>query len=184
MKNHLTKTRSFNYLRNRDKITTGSCILWKGKGIVSWLIRRFSKFSHASFVIRLDRLGPRFIDRIFLVEALAEGPTLRLLSSRIADFKGEVYLFIPDNVETTSCLLDQALTICAEGLPYDYQSLFTNILGRVNSDARKFFCSELVDFIWQKCHIPRRQNLKVPPNKAPRPGDIPNWYNGELIKIS
>lgn len=83
----------------------------------------------------------------------------------------------------SECIEAQAIMQAAEGIPYDYPGLFKNMAGRVNRDAHAFFCSELVDWIWAACGLSRKKEYSTMTWKAPRPGDIPKWYAGELIRI-
>jgi len=52
------------------------------------------------------------------------------------------------------------------GTPYDYSSLFKQVLSRVSVDAHRLFCSEYWYFCWQKAGVPFSSNV------APRPGDL------------
>jgi hypothetical protein len=172
------------YYDLRHTIKTGSAILWKGKGAISWMIRRWSNFSHASLIIRPERYVDVFKDRVFLIEALSTGLVPRLLSERLADYDGEAWLFTPNVIEGedhANCVLRQAITQCALGIRYDYASLFKNMIGRVSRDADRFFCSEFVDYVWSVCDIKRKKDKLF--KKAPRPGDIPKWYEGKLVKL-
>ena len=155
-------------------------MLWKGNDLLGRAIRMFSTFSHASLIVRLEQYQG-LKDRVFLVEALATGLELRLMSERIKDYNGEVFVFTPSGLGTTqqASIRDFALVECAKGIPYDYGSLFANILGHVSEDCRKLFCSEFVWLAWLQARL-------VTPtlgNKAPRPGDIPKWANGILDEI-
>lgn len=60
------------------------------------------------------------------------------------------------------------------GVPYDYESLFANITGRVLADSRRFFCSEYVYWCGLEAGLPDWQ-----PAVAPRPSDMPqlNWWS-------
>lgn len=151
----------------REKMRSGDVILWKGNGFISWLIRRFTSFSHASLVLRLKEFRD-LKDRRFLVEALAPGVELTLLSRRLRGYSGEAWWF-----PLKERYVDERATIAAwalnqVGKPYDYGSLFKNVLGRVNENANAYFCSELVFVSFKHAGI-------VSGKKAPRPGDIARW---------
>jgi len=165
------------YTDLRPSIKTGDCILWEGHGAISRLIRVFSQFSHASLVVRLDKYSA-FVNRVFLVEALANGLQLRLMSYKLEYNKGRAYLFQPAGVseKQREKIQEMALIDCAKNIPYDYASLFRNALGRVNSNVRSYFCSE---FVWDKWW----QVSLVKGQVAPRPGDIPKWVQGRLTEI-
>ena len=167
------------YSEIRDSIKTGDKILWKGTGRISRLIRWFSKdFSHASFVVRLDQYqGLR--GRVFLVNAtLKSGVTFQLLSERLVEEHGQAYLFQPSGIterqrETCHTL---AILAAAEGYEYDSWGVLKNIFGRVFVDAEKFFCTEVGWWLWKEGGF-------VSGEIAPRPGDIPEWIDGELTPI-
>ena len=160
----------------REKMASGDVILWKGNGLISWLIRRFTEFSHASLVLRLKEFRG-LKDRRFLVEALGSGVDLRLLSRRLRGYDGEAWWFPlkSEYREKRSAIVAWALN--QVGKPYDYGSLFKNILGRVNEDVNAYFCSELVFSSFKHAGL-------VCGVKAPRPGDIARWKClGEPVRI-
>jgi hypothetical protein len=164
------------YQEIRPLIVSGDCILWKGNGFISRAIRVWSEYSHASLVVKLDRYRNLW-NRVFLVEALETGLELRLLSERLKGYDGEAYLFrVGLDEEKAEEVVQVALTACALGVRYDYKSLFRNIVGRVSLDARRYFCSEFVYDIWKKIGI-------ADGDVAPRPGDLVNLIDGELVKI-
>ena len=82
------------YLKYRNQLQTGDCILWQSKSIIGWLIRRFSKanVNHASLVISMEQYEG-LINRRFLLEALGPGIVLRLLSRRLMKFSGKVWWY-------------------------------------------------------------------------------------------
>uniref|UniRef100_A0A6M3J9D6 Putative peptidase n=1 Tax=viral metagenome TaxID=1070528 RepID=A0A6M3J9D6_9ZZZZ len=167
------------YSELRSKMATGDCILWSGSGIISGLIKwkTKSKISHASLVVRLKKYEG-LKDRVFLVEALPSGLELRLLSERAHSYKGSVYLAhqaLMTKGQRRICRA-RALTKVAEDVKYDYGSLFRNVVGKVNVDARRFFCSEFVWWIWNEAHY--HENIK---NEAPVPGDL--WNYGDMYQI-
>lgn len=161
----------------RSNIKTGDCILWQGESLLSRVIRYFSEYSHASLVIRLNEYEG-LKDRVFLVEALSYGLKLKLLSERIRDYDGKVFHFeVPLEIDERDRIRAFSLIKCAEGIPYDYHSLFWNALGRVNMDAKRYFCSEFVWAAW------RAVGFVGQVGTAPRPGDIPKWVKGKLARI-
>jgi hypothetical protein len=164
----------------RPRLATGCAVLWKGNGLLSRAIRLFSEFSHASLIVRLDAYQG-LTDRVFLVEALATGLELRLLSERIKGYDGEVDIFFPRGLgqDQQNAVRDFALVQCAKAVPYAYGSLFANILGHVSEDAHKYFCSEFVWAAWLAARIVARR----PDDFAPRPGDIPLWCPGGRERI-
>lgn len=179
------------YIQLREDIRSGDCILWQGKGFVSWLIQKWTDYSHASIVVRFQEaagLG----ERVYMVEALAGGLTFTLLSERVKHSKGRVFLFQPHCLWESSqqMIRHDVLGALARGVKYDYKGLFANLFGRVSNNASRYFCSEFVWVKWGKGGVLGNGNLTdagaaaLKRNKAPRPGDIPLWVNGELTEIT
>ncbi len=161
---------------------TGTVILWQGNSLLSRAIRMFTRYSHASLVVR--DLDPEKRDRVWLVEALETGLELRLLSERIKGYNGRVFAFRPTGLDVLgrqervkSFALDQ----CGRGIRYDYAGLFANILGRVSQDASRYFCSEFVATALEQAGINRIASFRD--ERAARPGDIPDWFVGEMREI-
>ncbi len=156
------------YYSIRQFMSSGDCILWKGKGIVSRLIRLYSKYSHASLVLRLTEFEG-LKDRRFLLEALPSGIELRLLSERLKQYDGEAYwmkLKLDREDEKRTKIAEWGLKQVGKG--YDYGSLFKNAVSKVNADGRRYFCSEYVYMAYREVGLVEEQ-------KAPRPGDIVKW---------
>lgn len=166
------------YQKYRPVMQSGDCLLWASKGIIGALIRFFSraKVNHASLVLRMNE-WEGLKDRVFLLEALEGGIELRLLSDRLREYHGEVY-WIPLRSEYDHLrggIITWALG--KVGTPYDFHSLFKNILGRVSAEATRLFCSEYVFLAWKEAGLPVS-------GKAPRPGDIPEMdILGRMLKI-
>lgn len=166
------------YVLLRPQMSTGDAILWQGEGLISGAIRKFSKYSHASLVIQF-RKGNR--KDVFLVEALPSGLELRHLSSRLKEYKGRAFLYHTRALPFQRDIMWKfAMDNCAKGMPYDYRGLLNNMFGRVSQDSKLFFCSE---FVWEAWI---RGNYVEATEKAPRPGDIPEWdfFRGELTEIA
>jgi len=107
--------------------------------------------------------------RRFVLEALEGGIVLRLLSERLKAHKGCAWWY-PLKDKFAACAPGMgAWALGQVGVPYDFGSLFANILGRVSADARKFFCSEF----WYMAAVNGGIKIDWPHGgKAPRPGDI------------
>jgi len=156
------------YAQHRVKMQTGDCLLWRSSSVLGWAIRLFSwaKVNHAGLVVRPNEWG-LFKDRRFTLEALEGGIVLRLLSERLRDFNGKVWLYpLKDEF---AVLRDEICrwALAQEGTPYDYGSLFKQVFGRVSVEMTRYFCSEFCYAAWLKAGLP------VNEPKAPRPGDIP-----------
>ncbi len=178
----------FKYLEYRNQIKSGSCLLFKGTGIISRLIRLFDEYSHAALILRLDKYTD-LIERVFLSETKFEGTRLTLMSKRIKDT--QVFIFEPDGLteDTSNKILTSALISAADDIRYDYRGLFRNINGRVEMCVKDFFCSEHVWWEWKNSGLLNNDNLTIAGkeayknNMAPRPGDLIKWINGKLIEI-
>lgn len=172
---------AYGYSALRPWLRTGSIILWQGNSPLSRAIRIFSRYSHASLVIRdLDGLDR---ERVFLVEALETGLELRLLSERVKDYDGRVFAFRPCGLtlDREERIKSFALTECARGIRYDYGGLLANIFGRVSQDARRYFCSEFAAVALEQVGVNRLAPFRS--KRAPRPGDIPEWFAGVTREI-
>lgn len=165
------------YCLIREGIKTGDVILWEGRGIVPRIIALYGGYSHASLVVRLEKYEG-LKDRVFLVEAVSSGLEFRLLSKRLEEYKGKAWHYA---VGLTPYMQDAARTValnkCAEGVKYDFKSVFKNVFSRVSVNASLLFCSEVVWWVWEKI------DFVAPGSKAPRPGDIPKRVKGTLIEI-
>lgn len=165
----------------RPWLTTGTVILWQGDDLLGRAIRLFTRFSHASLVVR--ELDPLNAERVDVIEALATGLEMRHLSDRIAGFHGRVFAFQPLGLtpDAQARVKSFALTECGKGVRYDYAGLVANALGRVNEGARRYFCSEFAARALEQggiARIPAYRN-----GRAARPGDIPAWFAGALREI-
>jgi len=123
-------------------------------------------------------------DRVYLIEALERGLTLRHLSTRLAEYRGHAYVFRPVlSPRQQNAIRLFATDKTAEGVRYDYGGLFANMIGRISMDARRYICSEFLWAAWQHAEA-------VPAGgKAPRPGDIVPWarkhkLRGDLVQVA
>jgi hypothetical protein len=156
------------YITYRGMMLTGDLLLWRSHSVIGWLIRLFSKapVNHASLVLRLNYEGLR--DRRFVLEALESGIVLRLLSERLSDYKGEVHWYPLRRKFNRRRPLIRNYALIKVGTPYDFGSLFKQLITRVPSDSKKFFCSEYCFMAYRAAGLP------VVSEKAPRPGDLPS----------
>jgi len=170
----------YDYDAFKERMQTGCCILWQGNDLLSKAIRIFSTYSHASLVIRISEYAG-IKNEVFLVEALATGLELRGLWERIQNYNGRVFIFTPAwiTIDRQDKIGAFGLTECAKAVPYSYGGLLANILGRVSQHARRWFCSQ---FVWA-AYLDCAETCLKPTDKAPRPGDIPNWTCGNVDEI-
>lgn len=166
----------------RETLFTGCAVLWKDNSPLSRAIRMWSEFSHASLVVRMFDEGDGR-DRVYLIEALAGGLKPRHISTRLAEYAGQAYVFRPVlSRRQQNAIRLFAMDKAAEGVRYDYGGLFANIFGRISMDARRYICSEFVWAAW--LHANAVANI----GKAPRPGDIVPWakkhkLRGDLVQV-
>ena len=160
-------------IRLKDAVT-GDCLLLRSGGLVARLIELWSWWSHAALVLRL----PFRDECIYVAEATLPEVELRKAEEKVRHAR-VAHLFRPAglDVSTRYCLLRQATEVVACGVRYDVKGLVANAFGHVSADARRYFCSEFVWDMWQRCGIvPKAQ-------KAPRPSDIPKWVEGTLYEV-
>ncbi len=164
------------YRRIRQAMRTGDLLLWRSETLLGALIRFFShgNVNHASLVIRFKEYESGLPGRRFCLEALAGGIELRLVSRRLANFAGRCWWY-PLRAKYDSRRPHMAaLALGYVGVPYDYESLFANISGRVLADSRRFFCSEYVYQCGIEAGLPDWES-----GRTPRPADMPqlNWWS-------
>ena len=117
-------------------------------------------------------------DRVFLVEAIHGGLEFRLLSQRLECGDRAFWLPVNMNENQVRRSREHALIECSKGVPYDYGSLFRNAFGRVNADARKYFCSEYIWLNWVYANMADNEGLI-----APRPADLPGLVKSDPLEI-
>lgn len=179
------------YEQIRDQFETGDCVLTKGTGLVSRIIRLFTEYSHAYTVIGLGEYK-ELHDRVFLLEAQITGVRLVLLSDVLRDHPGQIDLFKPKYLTKAQrkVVAVEALCLAAGQIRYDFGSLFRNLLGRTSLTIKRYFCSELVWDLWARAGVVKVDSPSLTlvgadyllKGKAPRPGDIPKWVCGELFR--
>ena len=129
----------------REKIKSGDVITWEGKGLISWLIRRWSNRSHASMC--LDLADDNGDERKYIIEAWEGEFNMRLLSRRLKEYSGKAFWhhLNPELDPFRKMIEYNSLSLL--GTKYDYKSLFKNMLGRVSANAKQLFCSEAICLI-------------------------------------
>lgn len=161
---------SLPYSEARARMLSGDTILWKSKTLVGQLIRMFSRanVNHASTVITMRMLD---MDRVFIVEAMANGIELHSLSERIRKSTADAYwLPLKTKYSATKTRFGiRAWAVNRIDVGYDYSDLFKQMFSRVRPDSKKLFCSEF-DFLAKRDggKIGCLQDVKY----APRPGDM------------
>ena len=171
------------YLRGgRELCVTGCAILWRGRSLLDRAIELVTAFSHCSLIVRMDEyLGSQ--DRVATLEALPGGLVPALFSKRAHSFAGEIWLFTPDGLTPAkrTGIRSFALRECLTGKGYDYLGFMAAILGHPRKRRGRYFCSEFYAASLDVSGVRRKASS---PHLAPRPGDIPEWWQGELRKLT
>lgn len=127
------------------QMQSGDMVEWYSRSPIGWAIRMFTgaDVNHTSAIIRMDYA--QLENRRFMVEALAKGLQLRLISERLMGHRGKVYWYklrdelVPEGRAKVASWLLREVGL-AKG--YDYPNLVANALGAVSLDGRRWFCSE------------------------------------------
>jgi hypothetical protein len=157
------------YMEVREEMKTGDMLEWASPGIIGKLIRwRTGEYSHTSGIIRLSEYEgkPR---RRYHLEAQEKGFYPATLSTEVETYEGHIWWYpLKDEYSLMrGAIGEKALSMV--GVGYDFLSLFKNVLGRVNVNVKKLFCSEAWFIIY-------RTALELPiseKTKAPTPSDMP-----------
>jgi len=162
----------------RRDIHSGDLIEWGSHTFLGWLIRRFTgrDVNHTSLALELSFFKV-LEHRRFILEALELGIRVNLLSMRMERFKGEVYhiKLRPEYNHLRDAIAGWAL--CQIGKKYDYPSLIRQAIGKVNLDAKKYFCSEYAYAAYKEVGI-------IPEGgKVPRPGEFGDFGIHETERI-
>jgi hypothetical protein len=157
------------YCLHQAEINTGDIVEFRGNSLVGRAIRWVTgkDRNHSALVIRMPFAG--CVERRFIVEAIATGLELHLLSSVLEKFDGAAWwspLLATD--EQRDSIAGWAMVQIAENRGYDYGSLFRQAVARVSLDGRRYFCSEFVQAAMIKAAI-----VPEPTDgKALRPGEF------------
>lgn len=131
----------------REEMQTGDILYWRSKSFVGSAIRwrTGGKGNHISQIIRLSDC--EWTDgRRFHTEAMERGVYPNLLSKRLEDYAGTVW-WLPLKPEWDAQRAIIAVRMAEMwGTPYDYKSLFWQLIGKASTDAKQLFCSE---FAWK-----------------------------------
>lgn len=157
----------------RPRMKSGDLLQWCSDTFVGHLIQKFTKstVNHSSFIARIG-VNNTEVDRVVILEATGRGIEVNALSYRLHNFKGEVFWYpLKDSLNAYRV---KAVEWAFDNLdiPYDYKSVFRQMVSRVSKDARQLFCSELYEIAYIKA------GLESCEEKACRPCDLPNlkWH--------
>ncbi len=138
----------------KDNMKTGDMLQWHSNSLLGLGIRlrtqakraQYEKdhdinVNHTCMVIRLKEYEGEERRR-WTQESLEHGVTLNLLSRRLEQFDGSVwwYPLKPEWDAKRTAIGQMAMSLI--GVPYDYDSIFKQIIAKVSVDARNLFCSE------------------------------------------
>jgi hypothetical protein len=155
------------YLANRDLMSSGDLIEFSSDSFIGKAIRwkTGNDVNHTSMVIQLPNYKTITEPHLYIMEANANGTELNLLSKVLENYKGRAYWMKLHAADTQRKMLSDWM-LEHTGIPYDYKSLFHNLIGKVSADANRLFCSETAFLALKFANI-----IKVPDGaKSPVPG--------------
>ena len=181
------------YKKYQQKLRTGDLLSWSSDSVLGWMIRKFTRsdVNHSGMVIRFQDFEEASVppsSRRFTLEAI-HGIELNLISRRLENYNGNVYWHaLQERFDDKRPLLG-AVSLQFAGVPYDYRSLFKNVLGKVLADANKLFCSEYVYITFTQCQFVAEATdpkllIQLAEGRAPTPADMHKlgWWD-DRIKI-
>lgn len=137
----------------KDQMRTGDGIGYYSHSIIgriiAWRTKHYGPILHSHWggIIRLPSVEDDG-KRRFTMEATETGFQLRLFSSVLATYKGEVWWYpLKDEFNSRQEEIKKdAFSLL--GKKYDWLSLFKQALFSVSTDARRLFCSEAWQIIY------------------------------------
>ena len=157
----------------RKAINTGDIVLFDGKGLASWLIKRatLSDISHAGMFFKIN-------DDIFIWESTSlykgsNGVQLNLASTRIETYNGKVY-YRPLVCDRPHIFYEVLHSLREELKGKKYEQNIWELMGaalpwRNKENLNTIFCSELIAHAYQR--------LGLLPNKPASNEYVPNDFN-------
>jgi hypothetical protein len=131
------------YELHKDEMKTGDLLEWSSPTIIGWGIRFVTgeMVNHSSLLIRL-REYEGLDRRRFTTEAVRHGTVLTRMRTKLEHHKGECYWYaLKDEWNPKRQVIgEKALQYI--GIPYDFGSIFKQLVARVGVDFRSLFCSE------------------------------------------
>lgn len=132
----------------RPEFATGDLLCFRGRGLVSWLIRALtrSEYSHVGLVYRFE-------DRVYCLEAVGTGVRLIVMSELVKRYRGGIDYFAIRDVTAAERRGAIGFGFQQLGKLYDRASIlrflaFLLLGRRVRVRARQqaqWFCSEIVN---------------------------------------
>jgi uncharacterized protein YycO len=143
----------------RAAITPGDVLLFRGRGLLSWLIKKFthSDYSHAGLLFR-------YRERVYCLEAVRWGVRLSPVSMLLEHYPDGIYYFDLDAAPSVrETALEFGFTrLC---LPYDILGLVWFAVAllfarkRPEEKNERWFCSELVAAAYRSAGFPLTDGL-------------------------
>jgi len=147
------------YHEYRDQMKTGDLLQFSGRGLISKIIqwKTGGKWSHSSIIIRFEEY-----DRLMTFTAEPNGFMPILLSRYLREYDGECWWFpLKDELDAGRLEVGKK-ALDMSGKPYDYTSLFKQLIGDVSTNMSSLFCSEACYLAYGYCGV------------APNPNNILN----------
>ena len=152
----------------RPEIKTGDLLEFASNGIIGSLITKVTRkdVSHSALVVRLPYNNS---PRRYIIEAIRTGVEFQLLSDVLQHYDGSViwYGLRPEYDGKRDAIGEWAFNELSQHKGYDFGGVVSQLWQRVSLDAKRYFCSELVDAAYTNCGI-----LQPDPAGARRPGDF------------
>ena len=161
------------YEKIRPMIRPGDVWAFHGMGPFSHGIAIYEYFKTKTPIqdcithVAISVSGPSILERKLIIEADEGEVNSRSISQTIKGYNGRVYYY-PLRHELN--ILRNSFDLCAWqliGTKYDFGGVFNNLFGNVNINIRRFFCSELVQYVMRSipniivCEILRNINKKA-----------------------
>jgi len=154
----------------RNLIKTGDLIEFASRGVIGSAIMAITgkKVSHCSLVVRLPYNNS---ERRYIIELIRTGVEFQLLSNVLQRYNGTAiwYGLKPEYEDLRDSIGCWAFDELAKHIDYDFGGVIGQLFGRVNLDAKKYFCSEFVDHAYIQAGI-----IPPDPSGARRPGEFTN----------
>ena len=153
------------YKELRPYMRTGDVLEWSTTKPVGRIIQRFSgkDVSHTSGVFYLQDY-----DRMLTVEAIGTGSSFTRISEVMESHNHMYWLQLKPEYDSKRLDIAQA-QIDLLGTGYDFLSVGKSLFGHVSTDARKLYCTELIQFSFEQVGIIK------PREKASWPGEVEDW---------
>jgi hypothetical protein len=160
----------FLYREFSPHMKSGDLIEFASPGPIGKAIRAVTKkkVNHTAIVIRSDIKGIE--ERRWMLEADLGGLEPELISKVLPNYSGAWWSPLkPEFEDKRDAIVAWAIIqMVVKKRRYDFGSLFKNLLGHVNLDAARFFCSEyMVGALIAAKIIPEGEK-----NKVRRPGEF------------